>query len=91
MAMSADDTGQTAEQDHAAALANKKESEFNHHLAGIFVILAGLFVLLEGSLPQRWPFLRYTWPLCFLLASLFLMVLVTRSSDRSALKVGGMG
>lgn len=74
MMMSMDDTGQPTEQERAEALASKKESEFNHHLAGIFVILAGLFLLLEGSLPQRWPFLRYAWPLCFLLAGVFLMV-----------------
>src|SRR5215813_3191744 len=71
MSMAADGAD---EQDQAKALADKKESEFNHHLAGIFVILAGLFVFLEGSLPQRWPFLRYAWPLCFLLAGVFLLV-----------------
>jgi putative copper resistance protein D len=74
MAMSGDDSGHEDEHDRAKALASKNESEFNHHLAGIFVILAGLFVLLEGSLPQRWPFFRYAWPLCFLLAGLFLLV-----------------
>ena len=74
MDMSADDAGQANDHDRAEALASKKESEFNHHLAGIFVILAGLFVLLEGSLPQRWRLLRYAWPLCFLLAGLFLLV-----------------
>ena len=73
MDMSAD-AGQANDHDRAEALASKKESEFNHHLAGIFVILAGLFVLLEGSLPQRWRLLRYAWPLCFLLAGLFLLV-----------------
>ena len=74
MDMSADDAGHANDHDRAEALASKKESEFNHHLAGIFVILAGLFVLLEGSLPQRWRLLRYAWPLCFLLAGLFLLV-----------------
>ena len=74
MAMSGDDPGHEDDHDRAQALASKNESEFNHHLAGIFVILAGLFVLLESSLPQRWPFLRYAWPLCFLLAGLFLLV-----------------
>ena len=42
MAMGADDAGQANEHDRAEALTSKKESEFNHHLAGIFVILAGL-------------------------------------------------
>jgi hypothetical protein len=34
------------------------ESEFNHHLAGFFVILAGLFILAEGVLSQRWALFR---------------------------------
>jgi hypothetical protein len=55
-------------------LADKKESEFNHHLAGFFVILAGLFILAEGPLRQRWSFLRFAWPACFLLSGLFLLV-----------------
>jgi len=58
----------------AAQLASKKESEFNHHLAGALVILAALFLLAEGSLRQRWPFVRFAWPACFLIAGLFLMV-----------------
>jgi putative copper resistance protein D len=55
-------------------LADKRESEFNHHLAGFFVILAGLFVLADGTLPQRWSFLRFAWPTCFLLSGIFLLV-----------------
>src|SRR5467141_2284016 len=55
-------------------LADKKESEFNHHLAGFFVILAGLFILAEGVLTRRWSFLRFAWPACFLLSGLFLLV-----------------
>lgn len=55
-------------------LADKKESEFNHHLAGFFVILAGIFILAEGALTQRWSFLRFAWPACFLLSGLFLLV-----------------
>jgi putative copper resistance protein D len=57
----------------AAQLAWKKESEANHHLAGVLVILAGLFVLAEPAFRQRWPFLRFIWPLCFLFAGLFLL------------------
>src|SRR5260370_39732269 len=53
---------------------NKKESEFNHHLAGFLVILAGLFLLGEGALRQRWPSTRFAWPACFLLCGLFLLV-----------------
>jgi putative copper resistance protein D len=55
-------------------LADKKESEFNHHLAGFFVILAGIFIFAEGVLTRRWSFLRFAWPACFLLSGLFLLV-----------------
>lgn len=57
-----------------AAIKNKKESEFNHHLAGFLVILAGLFLLGESTLRQRWPHVCFAWPACFLLAGLFLLV-----------------
>jgi hypothetical protein len=60
---------------HQALMAQyKKESEFNHHLAGFLVILAGLFLLAEGTLRQRWPSTRFAWPACFLLCGLFLLV-----------------
>ena len=55
-------------------LADKKESEFNHHLAGFFVVLAGIFIFVQGALARRWPFLRFAWPACFLLSGLFLLV-----------------
>jgi len=55
-------------------LADKKESEFNHHLAGFFVVLAGIFIFAQGALTRRWPFLRFAWPACFLLSGLFLLV-----------------
>ena len=73
MSMSAGDAPMD-EADVAKALGDKKQSEFNHHLAGIFVILAGLFLVAETSLPLRWAFLRYAWPLCFLLAGLYLLI-----------------
>src|ERR1700743_2722229 len=59
MSMSAEEMAQMGHADAAKALADKKESEFNHHLAGIFVILAGLFLVAETSLPLRLSFLRY--------------------------------
>lgn len=62
--------GRTPEQ----AIQDKKESEFNHHLAGFLVILAGLFLLGEGALRQRWPLTRFAWPACFLVCGLFLLV-----------------
>lgn len=57
-----------------ALLKDKKESEFNHHLAGFLVILAALFFLGENTLRQRWPLVRFAWPACFLLAGLFLLL-----------------
>jgi len=58
----------------AKLLADKRESEFNHHLAGIFVILAGLFIITGERLKNRWPAIRYAWPLCFLLSGIFVFV-----------------
>jgi hypothetical protein len=58
----------------AKILADKKESEFNHHLAGFFVVLAAVFILFESKLINRWPTVKYIWPACFLLAGLFVLV-----------------
>jgi copper resistance protein D len=54
--------------------ADRRESEFNHHLAGFFVVLAGIFILAEPRLSSRWPSVRYAWPVCFLLAGIFVLV-----------------
>ena len=54
-------------------MADKEGSEFNHHLAGIFLILAGFFILAEGALPRQWSVLRFVWPSCFLISGLFLI------------------
>ena len=58
----------------AKLLADKSESEFNHHLAGFFVVLAGAFILLQSLWVKRWPELKYVWPLCFLLSGIFVLV-----------------
>jgi len=58
----------------AKLLADKRESEFNHHLAGFFVVLAGLFILAEADIRNRWPSVRYAWPLCFVLSGLFILI-----------------
>ena len=58
----------------AKLAADKKESEFNHHLAGLFVALAGIFMLAQDVVVKRWPALKYFWPACFLLAGAFLLV-----------------
>ena len=58
----------------AKRLADKQESEFNHHLAGLLVILAGLIVLFGSRLSHGSPWVRQFWPICFVLAGLFLLV-----------------
>jgi putative copper resistance protein D len=58
----------------AKLLADKNESEFNHHLAGFFVVLAGVFTLYQSVLVKRWPAAKYAWPTCFLLAGIFVLV-----------------
>ena len=58
----------------AKILADKKESEFNHHLAGFFVLLAAVFILFQSTLIRRWPAIKYVWPACFLLAGVFVLV-----------------
>ena len=57
----------------AKRLADKQESEFNHHLAGLFVILAGAFILAGSHLVTRLPVVRYAWSTCFLAAGLFVL------------------
>ncbi|HET8922248.1 MAG TPA: hypothetical protein VFN26_04545 [Candidatus Acidoferrum sp.] len=74
MSMPMPDQTQGGAAEQAALLADKRESEFNHHLAGLFVLLAGLFLLGEGKLRQHWPQVRFAWPTCFLLVGLFLLV-----------------
>jgi len=58
----------------AKHLADKKESEFNHHLAGLFVIVAGMFILSESYLAKRWPLAHFFWPMCFLAVGLFVLI-----------------
>ena len=58
----------------ARLLADKRESEFNHHLAGVLIVLAGIFILAQEFLVARWPLARYAWPLCFLLTGFFVLI-----------------
>ena len=53
---------------------DKRESEFNHHLAGLLVILAAIFFLGQPMLTKRWPAARYAWPMCFLISGIFLLL-----------------
>src|ERR1700687_1169986 len=63
-----DDVIQVAQQ------AWKRESEFNHHLAGFLVLAAGLLILADGSIRQRWAVTRHVWPICFLASGIFLLI-----------------
>jgi len=72
MAMPMDSSVDAATQ--AAFQAWKRESEFNHHLAGFLVLGAGLLILADGSIRQRWALARHVWPICFLASGLFLLV-----------------
>jgi hypothetical protein len=58
----------------AKQLADKRESEFNHHLAGALLILAALFFLAQDRLTRRWPAAKYAWAACLLFAGYFLLV-----------------
>ena len=58
----------------AKQLADKRESEFNHHLAGALLILAALFFLAQDRLTRRWPAAKYAWAACMLFAGYFLLV-----------------
>src|SRR5262249_49875501 len=58
----------------AKQLADKKGSEFNHHLAGLLVALAGAFILFQSRLAKRWPAVKYAWAACFLVGGLFLLL-----------------
>lgn len=73
MSMPMDDQPRDAAAE-AKLLQDKRESEFNHRLAGVLVFLAGIFILFQDRLQSRWPAMRYAWPLCFLLSGLFVFV-----------------
>src|SRR5215471_9424133 len=64
----------TAARLQAKIRADKKESEFNHHLAGFFVVVAGVFILFQSNVARKWPAAKFVWPGCFLLAGLFVLV-----------------
>src|SRR5262249_8503885 len=58
----------------AKILADKKESEFNHHLAGFFVALAGAFILFQTPLGKRLKLVKYIWPASFLVSGIFVLI-----------------
>jgi copper resistance protein D len=63
-----------ASDSQAKLLADKKESEFNHHLAGLFVALGAVFMLFQDRLKARWPAVKHLWPACFLISGIFVLV-----------------
>jgi hypothetical protein len=58
----------------AKLAADKRESEFNHHLAGFLVALAGTFIIAQGAVVKKWPATKYVWPACFLVSGIFLLI-----------------
>lgn len=74
MSMPMDHSAEMTPAERAKLLADKTESEGNHHIAGALVILAAIFMLAEPSLRRRWPGVRFAWPLCFFAAGIFLLV-----------------
>jgi hypothetical protein len=58
----------------AKLMADERESEFNHRLAGVFVIVAGVFMLIHTDLDKRFPWTKYVWPVTFLASGIFLLV-----------------
>ena len=76
LGMQMDDHGAAAESSKQIAkrIADKRESEFNHHLAGFLTLVAGVFILAPSRLAARWPGLHFVWPSCFLLVGLFLLL-----------------
>jgi hypothetical protein len=58
----------------AKLIADKRESEFNHHLAGFFLVVAGILIFAETLFRDRAFIARYAWPVCFLLSGLFVLV-----------------
>ena len=55
-------------------IADKKESEFNHHLAGFLVALGSAFILLQTVIGKRWLLAKYVWPGSFLVSGIFVLV-----------------
>jgi hypothetical protein len=58
----------------AKLLADRKGSEFNHHLAGFFVVLGAVFMLFQDRLRRRWAAVKHFWPACFLICGIFVLV-----------------
>jgi hypothetical protein len=71
----------------AKLLADRLESEFNHHLAGFLVALGAVFMFFQDRLRARWAGVTLFWPACFLISGIFLLVW----SDTQLWPFGGQG
>jgi hypothetical protein len=49
-------------------------SEFNHHLAGLMVLIIGASAILIALRPNKFGFLKYVWPACVLAFGIYLML-----------------
>jgi hypothetical protein len=67
-------TGENATDLDEKWLADKRESERNHHLAGMLLIAAALFFLFQERLARRWATVRSAWALTLLVAGFLLLV-----------------
>jgi hypothetical protein len=54
--------------------ANKRFSEFNHHMAGFFVLLVGLLSLVELKISEKLPWARYFWSFLFFIPGVYLLI-----------------
>lgn len=54
--------------------ADKRFSEFNHRMAGFFVLLVGLLSLVEVKLSQKLPWARYFWSFLFFIPGVYLLI-----------------
>lgn len=62
-------------------------SEFNHHLAGVVVLLIGVSAILMYTSPRKFDFLRYVWPVSLLALGIYLILY----SDPEAWPSGYLG
>jgi putative copper resistance protein D len=67
-------SAQAALQDSAKLEADKRFSEFNHRIAGVFVLLAGLLAFLEPRLAANGRWMRYLWSFLFFAPGTYLLI-----------------
>ncbi|MBI4447209.1 MAG: hypothetical protein HY645_15045 [Acidobacteria bacterium] len=77
-------SSESSPQNQAQLEAEKQFSEFNHHFAGLFILLVGLLALLEPYLAARFHFMHYFWCALFWIPGVYLLIL----SDPESWPVG---